>query len=59
MEDFSRLGRKRLERMAAAGREVRETVRVLANTSASPVSEVLRHQDPFRRLGPLSQGRCV
>ena len=47
MEDFSGLGRKRLERMAAAGREVREAVRVLANTNDHVVGEVLRDQDPF------------
>ncbi len=47
MDDFSQLPRKRLERMAAAGREVREAVRVLDNTSDTVVGELLRHQDPF------------
>ena len=47
MEDFSQLGRKRLERMATAGHEVRETVRALANTGDNPVSEMLHHQAPF------------
>ena len=47
MEDFSGLGRKRLERMAAAGREVREAIRVLTSTGGNPVAEVLRCQEPF------------
>ena len=47
MEDFSGLGLKRLERMASAGREVRETMRALANTGDNVVDEMLRHQEPF------------
>lgn len=47
MVDLSGLGRKRLERMAAAGREVREAARLLAESGDNAVSEVLRGQDPF------------
>jgi len=47
MDDFRKLPRKRLERMAAAGREAREAVRVLDNTGDTVVGELLRHQDPF------------
>ena len=47
MVDFSGLPPKRLEAMAAAGREVKEVFRVLERTGHNVVGEILRHQGTF------------
>lgn len=47
MVDLARVPRPELERMAAAGREALECMRVLAKTGASIVSEALRGADGF------------
>ena len=47
MDDLARLSRAELERMAAAGREVLDCLRVLAKTGDSVVSEALRGAEGF------------
>jgi len=44
---FDSLSRERLEKMAAAGREVMECYRVLEKTSANVVGQVIEHQGTF------------
>ncbi len=47
MDDLARLSRAELERMAAAGREALECLRVLAKSGDSVVSEALRGSEGF------------
>ena len=54
--DFARLPRERLERMAAAGQDVVECHRVLANTSDNIVGELLRGVDTFYEWDHYPEG---
>ena len=59
MTDLSKLPRKRLETMAAAGEEVVECMRVLAKTGDNVVSEVLRDQGTYYELEHYPDGDIV
>jgi hypothetical protein len=56
MVDFARLGYAELERMAAAGREVRDCERVLAKSGDTVVSEVLRGAADVREWHHYPEG---
>lgn len=54
--DLAALPRERLERMAAAGREVIEVLRVLGRTNDNVVGEILRHQGTFYQWNHYPKG---